>query len=342
MQIKRRILKNEDLHSLVARLQLLPWKKEQIFLSQKFTSLLKRALKPRTAMSAAAVLRQKVKSKKSSLDGFGNHAPMVEDLMPDNFLVQAKRQPIKEVPPALLQHTIGAQSMEHFHRSALEHIAFFESATLKHAGRRMDELEHVLNFGCGAGRLLSMLPVTTKAAGGEPNGPLIDFASKALPHCDIYQSMPEPPLKWGDETFDLVYAYSVFSHLREDSEQRWLRELLRVGKPGCTYLLTVQGDWWLQSKFDAATQARIEASGFWYFDIHQSKGSAMDFFDNYGSSIHTSDYVKQKWAELFEIQQVYFGRPPALFDHDGLSDVHRQALTKCRALGQDLVVMRKR
>jgi SAM-dependent methyltransferase len=275
-------------------------------------------------------------------NGFGSHAPMIDAPMPDGFLVEAERALIQVVPEALLRHTIGSPSMEHFHRSALEHMAFFESATIRHAGRRMDQFESILDFGCGAGRLLQMLPVTCRVAGCDPNGPLIRFASKMLPHADIYQSEPEPPLKWADGTFDLVYAYSVFSHLRRDSEDRWLDELARVGKPGCTYLLTVQGDWWLESKFDAATRARIRESGFWYFDFHKATGGEMDFPDNYGSSIHTSDYVKREWAKRFDVLQVYFGRPPALYDHDALTPAHRRALTLCRSLGQDLVVLRKR
>ena len=41
-----------------------------------------------------------------------------------------------------------------------------------------------------------------------------------------------PPLVYPGEAFDLVYAFSVFTHLPESIQFSWMRELSRVLKAG--------------------------------------------------------------------------------------------------------------
>src|SRR5207253_7435957 len=50
-----------------------------------------------------------------------------------------------------------------------------------------------------------------------------------------------PPTRYNNGIFDVVYAYSVFSHLSEDSHLAWAGEFARVLKPGGTVILTTQG-----------------------------------------------------------------------------------------------------
>lgn len=267
---------------------------------------------------------------------------MNEVVIDASFLPEVERTSLSDIPEHLLRHTIGTTDLAHFQRSALEHIAFFEAATLKHDGKRLYDYQSILDFGCGTGRLMQMFPNTANIKGCDPNGPLVKFCNDFFKHAEVYQSQPEPPLKWADGTFDLVYSFSVFSHLKRDSEERWLKELARVGKPGCIYLITVQGDWWLESKFPKPEREQIQNAGFWYFDIHTSRGTDMDFPENYGSSIHTSDFIRQEWSKHMDVLQVYKGRPPMLYDHPSLPEAHRRALEGSRSMGQDMVIMRKR
>ena len=49
---------------------------------------------------------------------------------------------------------------------------------------------------------------------------------------------PLSRLDYPDAHFDVVYAFSVFSHLSESSERFWLPELMRVLKSGGTLVVT--------------------------------------------------------------------------------------------------------
>src|SRR5205823_3371088 len=53
---------------------------------------------------------------------------------------------------------------------------------------------------------------------------------------------PEPPTAFEAESFDLIWAVSVFTHLT-DSSAPWLLELHRLLKPGGLLVATYMGRW---------------------------------------------------------------------------------------------------
>src|SRR5206468_8257505 len=55
-----------------------------------------------------------------------------------------------------------------------------------------------------------------------------------------------PPLAFGDASFDLAYALSVFTHLPEAIQHDWMDELRRVVRPGGFVLLTMHGERYLE------------------------------------------------------------------------------------------------
>lgn len=51
-----------------------------------------------------------------------------------------------------------------------------------------------------------------------------------------------PPTPYVSESFDLVYALSVFSDLDEHLQRDWLAEFRRLLRPGGLLVLSVLGD----------------------------------------------------------------------------------------------------
>ena len=47
-------------------------------------------------------------------------------------------------------------------------------------------------------------------------------------------------LPYSDNFFDVIIAYSVFTHLTEKMNLHWMRELARVSKPGCVFVFTLE------------------------------------------------------------------------------------------------------
>ena len=50
-----------------------------------------------------------------------------------------------------------------------------------------------------------------------------------------------PPLEFNDNKFDFIYAISVFTHLSENVALEWIRELMRVTKPGGNWMIWTNG-----------------------------------------------------------------------------------------------------
>jgi ubiquinone/menaquinone biosynthesis C-methylase UbiE len=105
-----------------------------------------------------------------------------------------------------------------------------------------------------------------------------------------------PPLPFVDESFDFIYSISIFTHLPEDMQFAWLKDLNRVLKPGGTLLTTVL------NPFAYALPAQVteaaKATGFAYFDNADETSGLPSF---YRLAYHTHDYVDRKWSEFFEV-----------------------------------------
>jgi SAM-dependent methyltransferase len=103
----------------------------------------------------------------------------------------------------------------------------------------------VLDFGCGAGRTLRhFLPEADTAEfwGCDIDAESIEWLDANLsPPLRVFRNGPEPPLSAPDDTFDLIWAVSVFTHLAE-SWSSWLIELRRVMKPGGLLVATFMGE----------------------------------------------------------------------------------------------------
>jgi SAM-dependent methyltransferase len=106
----------------------------------------------------------------------------------------------------------------------------------------LEGMQAVLDFGCGCGRVLRHLPATgPRLHGCDYNHELIAWCRSNLPAGDYRVNELVPPLHWPDASFDLVWALSVFTHLPEELQRRWMTDLQRVLKPGGMLMVTTQG-----------------------------------------------------------------------------------------------------
>jgi SAM-dependent methyltransferase len=245
------------------------------------------------------------------------------------------------VPAELMRYTCGTDTPLDFVRSGAEVFTMLDLAAKKYGGRPLSGFKSTLDFGCGNGRILRFFtpPLSGSLRGCDVNGPVVDFVFSHFPFVDAYHSPLMPPLKYADGTFDLIYSFSVFSHLSLAVEKDWLRELKRVSAPGCLFLLSIHGDWMIEQTLGDRADA-VRKTGFTWDVVHGRFGTWSDFPDYYEASFHTSDYVRANWSEYFEILDVIKGDDAMRYvaHNPDLAYVARQV----RPMGQDLVVARKR
>ena len=95
--------------------------------------------------------------------------------------------------------------------------------------------KRTLDFGCGSGRILrNFLPETEVAEfwGCDIDRPSIDWLQENLePPFHFFPTEEEASLPQADGTFDLIYAFSVYTHFTENWAG-WMAEHHRVLKDG--------------------------------------------------------------------------------------------------------------
>lgn len=111
-------------------------------------------------------------------------------------------------------------------------------------GIQLEQMESILDFGCGCGRTLRHWNGVKGPAlhGTDIDDTLVQWCRKNLTFVEARTNDLSPPLGYAEGTFDLVYALSVFTHLTEKLQFDWIAELARVVKPGGYLLISTKGE----------------------------------------------------------------------------------------------------
>jgi SAM-dependent methyltransferase len=105
-------------------------------------------------------------------------------------------------------------------------------------------LHSVLDFGCGWGRMARFFLRDldpSKIWGVDCLARIIAVCQQTNKWCNFRVVDPLPPTTFPGEMFDLIYSYSVFSHLSEDAHKKWLLEFNRILRPGGLLIATTRG-----------------------------------------------------------------------------------------------------
>jgi SAM-dependent methyltransferase len=190
------------------------------------------------------------------------------------------------LPPAELRYRVSstpdAQDFVRVGKTCASDIQF----ALRKVGRELTSFTRILDFGCGCGRTLTHLRDLAPSAqihGTDIDSKAIEWCSKYLPFATFKLNKQEPPLDYPADTFDFIYAISVFTHLNRDHEFRWLDELRRVATPGGILVITVNGS--------------VSDQGF-VFERSYEKGLFPDWYQN---SYHSKEYVFTNFGKYFEV-----------------------------------------
>lgn len=130
-------------------------------------------------------------------------------------------------------------------------------------GCPMEEAKRILDFGCGAGRMIRHLPAIAPDA--ECWG--VDIHSDAIRWCRHHLSpamnfavaTTVPHLPFPDNYFDVIYCGSVFTHI-EDTEQTWLLELARILAPAGYLYVTIHDEHTIDLFYDRDSNVALARS----------------------------------------------------------------------------------
>jgi SAM-dependent methyltransferase len=162
-------------------------------------------------------------------------------------------------PAALIVRVAGTPDAAWF----LESGRLAEEAirdVLQGDGAPVETLGAILDFGCGCGRVTRRWAGLhgVNVSGSDRDERAIEWCRRNLPFAAFESNGLAPPLVFDDNAFDLVSALSVLTHLPEELQLLWLRELHRILRPGGRLVVSTHGAHYL-SRLNAAERARFEA-----------------------------------------------------------------------------------
>jgi len=213
------------------------------------------------------------------------------------------RDEIPIPPPRLMYEVVHNYSIEGFLKGGAERAEAIDRA-LADTGFELSRCGGVLDFGCGCGRVIRHISKHGNAElfGSDLNTDLIRWCRENLSFGSFDTNELEPPLRYDDGSFDLVYSISVLTHLDEDLQNRWLLELRRVIAPGGALLVTTHGD----SCFDGLDVDEAQR----YRDGHLVVRSSDSLGSNLCETYHPPAYFKGVAETMFaEVHHFPQGKP---------------------------------
>jgi SAM-dependent methyltransferase len=163
--------------------------------------------------------------------------------------------------------------------------------TLEKNGINIEEFSKILDFGCGVGRIMRYLNTLQGPAiyGTDYNPHLIRWCKSNLNFAEFEVNTLSDELTYESETFDFIYAFSVFTHLNEQLQFHWIRELTRVLRPGGHLYLTTHGEHYI-SQFTLEQKEQFRNGQLVVLGAGQAG-------TNYCAAYHPNRYVQERLAK---------------------------------------------
>jgi SAM-dependent methyltransferase len=217
-------------------------------------------------------------------------------------------------PPELMKRVSGSDNPDFFRADGRRTFADFAAAVDRNGG--FGRVRRMLDWGCGSGRVTAHFLADGRVPevhGVDIDGEATTWCAQAFPAGHFQESAPYPPLPFPDGFFDLVVAYSVFTHLERGVQKTWLAEMKRVLAPGGLLLATVHGEFAALFAFpNRATPGPLGRIGEWLGlrsiiskeIVDSTRDHALDGVaptDYYRGVYQRKDYTVREWSRFLDV-----------------------------------------
>jgi len=198
------------------------------------------------------------------------------------------------IPPPLLRARVAGNANAEWFLTTGRKDARIVADVMRTIGAPLEAADGILDFGCGCGRVVRhWMTLGSRIHGSDHEAPAIAWCRRNLPFGSFTVNRLEPPLGHADASYDLVSAISVFTHTPEPLQRPWLRELVRVLRPGGHVLFTTHGDLHTRSQLVPDEVNRLIRDGLVVRDEYAGG-------TNLCAAFHSESYVRDTLGEGLE------------------------------------------
>jgi SAM-dependent methyltransferase len=206
-------------------------------------------------------------------------------------------------------------------KSGFDASRIFKKVYERTGHRELSACRKVLDFGCGWGRIIRFFLKdidSSRLHGIDVSDKMIAFCRQEFRWGTFTQNDPFPPTPFPAESFDFVYALSVFSHLSEDAHRRWLEEFKRILAPGGVLIATTWGRELITRCRDSRGSKDLPSTKTHFPDLFLDTDTWLSGYDNgrfcfdssreqygrwsdwLGETCISRSYVMNHWTEYFD------------------------------------------
>ena len=221
-------------------------------------------------------------------------------LLRQNLLDQIFKKK-SEIPSALLRKRVHGSFCPESYLQVGENI-FQDLLNLSKLNTKFDH--KILDFGCGPGRIArNFFQQGVFVYGTDIDEQAINYCKKNFPNGDWCVNEWTPPFKYKSNFFDFIYSVSVFTHINQELQRKWLKEVSRILKPDGIAVVSIHGKNCF-GKLNREEISLINDTGFYFKTGNRGILKTDGLPDEYQTSYQNVNYTKREWMKYFDFVDV--------------------------------------
>ncbi len=198
----------------------------------------------------------------------------------------------------LVVHSINPQAFLEEGKAGVEII----KSILAENNLDLLSMKNILDFGAGCGRVFRWWQEYSSAINFwacDVNADVIAWCRENLAFGSFTVNNLLPPTVYTDAQFDLIYLFSVFTHLASETQVKWLDEFARISRPGGVLMVSVHGDY--HANFLPKDCLKTYKKQGYYVMSKNAEG------ENICTSYQNRKYSEHLFSKQFKVLKYYAG-----------------------------------
>jgi SAM-dependent methyltransferase len=202
-----------------------------------------------------------------------------------------------------IRRVIGNDSWQSYLLGGATIVRRLDRYLMERFGRGICDFARVLDWGCGSARLTRhLIGLNSGTWGADIDRDNVAWCNANIREGHFHHVDLWPPTSFAGAEFDLVTGVSVFTHLDEADQFRWLAELARITRPGAILLMSVRGFHALAyERLNPDIGRRLARDHFVVLGQNSDLQNSISDEAYYKDVLHSPEYIFAKWSRYFDI-----------------------------------------
>ncbi len=187
------------------------------------------------------------------------------------------------------------------------HFVNLRNALKRVCKKDFTDFPEILDWGCGCGRLIRYLAGLdgVSVTGVDIDADNVNWCRQNIGIGRFLDIPLHPPTGLEEGSFDLLLGISVFTHLYEQDQFRWLGELRRLASDGAVLLMTIMSNAGVAFVKPSLPQLCLfKQAGFLDLGVNKDLYEMIQDKSYYRNTFHTHEYILDRWSDFFEILEI--------------------------------------